>query len=134
MKNKTKQSQIKILTGKSFGFFSPHVFNEFKSSISRAGTLEISSRHAKLNFIPQPSFPLSVAFHRKNRNLELILVSDFFFSRVLVFWKLLIMRMPVFLLYTAIFYAKVNIYPALPYPYCGRARLLVTIYKPLLFQ
>jgi len=82
VKNKTKQSQIKILTGKSFGFFSPHVFNEFKSSISRAGTLEISSRHAKLNFIPQPSFPLSVAFHRKNRNLELILVSDFFFTSV----------------------------------------------------
>lgn len=133
MKNKTKQSQIKILTGKSFGFFSPHVFNEFKSSISRAGTLEISSRHAKLNFIPQPSFPLSVAFHRKNRNLKLILVSDIFFTSA-GFLDVADNENASFLLYTAIFYAKVNIYPALPYPYCGRARLLVTIYKPLLFQ
>ena len=114
--NKSKQSPIKILTGKSSCFLSPQVFNVFKSSTCRAEALEMSRRHAKLNFIPQPSLPLLAAFfHRKNRNLRV----DFsvrLFSPVLVFWKSLIMRMPVFLLYIGVFYAKINIYPALPVP------------------
>ena len=71
----------------------------------------MSRRHAKLNFIPQPSLPLLAAFfHRKNRNLRVD------FSATVGFLEVADNENASFLLYIGIFYAKVNIYPALPVP------------------
>ena len=69
-----------------------------------------------MNFIPQPSLPLLAAFfHRKNRNLRVDFSVRLFFATV-GFLEVADNENASFLLYIDIFYAKVNIYPALPVP------------------
>lgn len=76
----------------------------------------MSRRHAKLNFIPQPSLSLLADFfHRKTRNLRVDFSVRLFLATV-GFLEVADNENASFLLYIGIFYAKVNIYPALPVP------------------
>ena len=111
------------LTSNPSCFFDPQVFKEPRSSMSSESTQTFakSSRKKSFNFIPSFSAADFASYCCFSSLKKAWSKSKDFVSPC--FREVADNETGIFLLYTAVFSAKVNIYPALwPYPYCGRER------------